>query len=39
LTSALAELEKLGHTVGDALKRARSLSSEAESSKRQRVEN
>jgi hypothetical protein len=39
LTGALAELEKLGARVGDALKRARSLSSDAESSKRQKVEN
>ena len=38
LTSALAELEKVDMAVNDALKRARSLSSEAESSKRQKVE-
>jgi hypothetical protein len=38
LTSALAELEKIDVVVNDALKRARSLSSEAESSKRQKVE-
>ena len=38
LTSALAELEKIDVVVNDALKRARSLSSEAESSKRPKVE-
>jgi hypothetical protein len=38
LTSALAELEKIDVAVNDALKRARSLSSEAESSKRLKVE-
>jgi hypothetical protein len=38
LTSALAELEKVDVAVNDALKRARSLSTEAESSKRQKVE-
>jgi hypothetical protein len=38
LTSALAELEKIDVVVNDALKRSRSLSSEAESSKRQKVE-
>jgi hypothetical protein len=38
LTSVLAELEKLGAPVGDAPKRSRSLSSDAESSKRQKVE-
>jgi len=38
LTSFLAELEKLGAPIGDALKRSRSLSSDAESSKRQKVE-
>ena len=34
LTSALAELKKIDYAVNDALKRARSLSTEAESSKR-----
>ena len=38
LTSALAELEKVDVVVNDALKRARSLSSEGESSKRVKVD-
>ena len=38
LTSALAELEKIDVVVNDALKRSRSLSSEADCSKRQKVE-
>jgi hypothetical protein len=38
LTIALAELEKIDIVVNDALKRARSLSSEAETPKRQKVE-
>jgi len=38
LTSALAELEKVDAVVTDALKRSRSLSSEVESSKRQKAE-
>lgn len=38
LTSALAELEKIDVVVNDALKRARSLSIEAEGSKRVKVE-
>jgi len=38
LTSVLAELETFGAPVGDALKRSRNLSSDAESSKRQKVE-
>lgn len=38
LTSALAELEKIDVVVNDALKRARSLSSETESSKRPKLE-
>jgi hypothetical protein len=38
LTTALAELEKVDTVVTDALKRSRSLSSEVESSKRQKVE-
>lgn len=38
LTNALAELEKVDVVVNDALKRARSLSSQAESVKRQKVE-
>jgi hypothetical protein len=38
LTSALAELERIDVVVNDALKRARSLSADVESSKRQRVE-
>jgi hypothetical protein len=38
LTSVLAGLETLGAPAGDALKRSRSLSSDGESSKRQKVE-
>lgn len=38
LTTALTELEKIDMVVNDALKRARSLSSEAESVKRRKVE-
>jgi hypothetical protein len=38
LTSALAEIEKLGTTVSDAPKRTRSVTSDVEGSKRQKVE-
>ena len=38
LTSILADLEKIDMEVGDALKRVRSISSDGERSKRQKVE-
>ncbi|KAE9369469.1 hypothetical protein N431DRAFT_345080 [Stipitochalara longipes BDJ] len=38
LTSALAEIEKLGNTIGGTLKRTRSSSNDVEGSKKQRTE-